>query len=47
VAVSRTEFAGLTFATRAFIACTDCGLEREIGGDAVRPLVEAARDLAA
>jgi hypothetical protein len=40
--VSRSEFAGIKYGTKAFVVCTECGLEREIGGDAAQALLASA-----
>src|SRR5262245_25183145 len=42
VEVSSSEFAGFTYATKAFLLCTRCGLEREVAGDAATSLVRSA-----
>jgi hypothetical protein len=42
VEVSSSEFAGFTFATKAFLMCTNCGFEREVSGEAARSVVRTA-----
>ena len=42
VEVSSTEFAGFTYATKAFVMCTRCGFEREVAGEAARAVVRTA-----
>ena len=32
----------ITYSTRAFVVCTECGLEREVGGDAAKLVVASA-----
>jgi hypothetical protein len=42
VEVSSTEFAGFTYASKAFLMCTSCGFEREVRGEAARSVVRTA-----
>ena len=47
VAVSSTELAGFTYATKAFLVCQECGFEREVTGRTVKSVVETAVSRAA
>ena len=42
VDVSRTEFAGFAYSTKATLVCSNCGLEREVGGEAATQLIQSA-----
>jgi len=42
VDVSRSRFARITYSTKAFVICTECGLEREVGGDAANLVIASA-----